>query len=129
MKMSSEQIQVVAAMLTDDPDVIVNEDVVAEWFGGKPQLTPAQKRLAAISGINDPHKLQALEQEFQKFMQYRPSLQAQGDDAAIKAFVTYKKTGKMPLDPSRPQNMDELGGSDFAGRSPDSGRFPDHYTK
>lgn len=130
MKMSPEQIRAVAEMLTDDPDVLVNEDTVTEWFGGGKQLTPSQQRLAAATGINDPRKLQSLEQEFQQFVKYRPSLQTQGEDAAMKAFVTYKKTGKMPLDSGRPQNMDQIGGSEFSGQSPEGGsNFPDHYAR
>lgn len=113
MKMSPQQIQAVASMLTDDPDVLVNEDVVNEWWGKGPQLSPLQQKLATASSLKDPKQLQQLEQEFQQFIQYRPSLKAQGEDAAVKAFVHYKKTGDMPSRAGVPKNMDELGGSDF----------------
>lgn len=113
MKMSPEQIQAVASMLTDDPDIIVNEDIVKEWWGKGPQLSPMQQKLSAVSGVKDPKQLAQLEQELQQFVQYRPSLKAQGDDAVIKAFVTYKKTGQMPLRSDLPVNMDQLGGKDF----------------
>jgi hypothetical protein len=100
-------------MLTDDPDIIVNEDIVKEWWGKGPQLSPMQQKLSAVSGVKDPKQLAQLEQELQQFVQYRPSLKAQGDDAVIKAFVTYKKTGQMPLRSDLPVNMDQLGGKDF----------------
>lgn len=113
MKMSPDQIQAVASMLTDDPDILVNEEVVHEWFGKGPQLSPLQQKLAAATGLKDATQLQRLEQEYQQFVQYRKSLLAQGEEAAVKAFVHYKKTGEMPTRPGIPQNMDELGGSDF----------------
>ncbi len=117
MKMSNEQIQAVAAMLTDDPDIIVNEDAATEWFGKGPQLSPAQQKLAAATGVKDAAKLQKLEQEMMEFLEYRPSLKRQGEDAAIKAFVQYKKTGEMPQKAGLPGNMDQLGGKDFRGES------------
>ncbi len=112
MKMSPEQIQAVASMLTDDPDVFVR-DVVKEWSGNGPELSPMQQKLAAVTGVKDHKQLIQLEQELQQFVQYRPSLKAQGDDTAIKAFVTYKKTGQTPMRSGLPGNMDELGGRDF----------------
>lgn len=117
MKMSKEQIQAIAAMLTDDPDVLINEDTVNEWWGKGPQLNPLQHKLAAITNLKDPQELTKLENEFRNFIKYRPNLQQQGEDAAIQAFITYKKTGRMPIRPELPQNMDQFGGRDFRTES------------
>lgn len=113
MKMSSEQIQAVASMLTDDPDVLVNEGTVTEFFGGRGGLPPALQGLSAAFGIKDPGQLQSLQQEMQNFAAYRPSLKAQGEQAILQAFVQYKKTGKMPQNPGAPADLDSMGGSDF----------------
>lgn len=113
MNMSNEQIRAVASMLTDDPDIIVNEGVVLEWFGRGPQLSPIQRKLAAATGIKDAAKLEQMEQEFGKFVQYRKSLQSKGEEAAIEAFARYKKTGEMPRNSNLPDSMDDLGGNDF----------------
>lgn len=102
-KFSADKVRQVAAMLTEDPDILV------EYEGtGK-----AQALIAQLSGIKDPRQLQGLVQEYQSFVQYRPSLQQQGEEAAVKAFIQYKKTGKMPGN-SDPASLDARGG-EFGG--------------
>lgn len=86
------------------------KNVVNEWLGSGPQLTPLQQKLSAVSGLKDAAQLQELEEELVQFVQYRPALKAQGEDAVIKAFVNYKRTGKMPVRSDLPGEMDQLGG-------------------
>lgn len=100
---SANKVKIIAAMLTEDPDIL------REWTGGPGMAA----KLGAATGIRDPRQLQSLSQEFDQFMQYRPSLQQQGEEAAIQAFVTYKKTGKMPGN-SDPATLDQRGG-EFGG--------------
>ncbi len=113
MKLSQKQIQAVASMLTDDPDIIVNEEVVEEWWGKGSQLSPIQQKLSVVTGVKNPKQLAKLEEEMRAFIRYRPSLQQQGEDAMIKAFATYKQSGDTPLRQSLPRDMDRLGGKDF----------------
>ncbi len=106
MPVTNNQIDQIALMLTESPDVF------NEWEEGiSPQL---MQTLKIATKIQDPRKLQALAQEYQQFIQYRPSLKAQGEQAALDAFIQYKKTGKMPGS-NDPTELDQRG-QDF--RSP-----------
>ncbi len=117
MDLNDDQIKGIAAMLTDDPDIL------NEWWGKGPQLTPFQQKLAAATKITDPKRLSQLELEVSKFIQYRPELSAQGEDAILQAFVEFKRTGKLPIKAGLPQNMDRFGGKDFREAKPRSRRL------
>jgi len=113
MQLSRAEIQAVASMLTDDPDVLVNEDLVAEWWGKSANADP----LAAALGVSDPRQVADLKQEFEAFKRYQPNLTSAGPQVAMQAFITYKKTGKMPNSRDGAE-MDQLGG-DFGRSAPD----------
>jgi hypothetical protein len=112
MKMSQTQIEAVASMLTDDPDVLVNEDTVNEWWGKGPQLPPEFIKLSDATGINDVAELKNIQLELDAFARHQPTLAAKGDDAVLTAFLTYKKSGQMPNQRDT-DDFDRMGGSDF----------------
>ncbi len=123
-KFSEQNVELVAAMLTDDPDVLVNDDVVLnEYFNRKPTGNFIQRQLAPLLDKNQIAKIgfeQAmadLEQEFQAFVRYQPSIKAAGTNAAIAAFVQYKRTKRLPT-AKNPADMDKLGGKDWRHDQP-----------
>lgn len=120
MKMSDADINLVASMLTDDPDLIVNEDkALNEWGarplgsgGGGPSGAPplgsappspkpgagGKPDLARAFKVTNPRQLADLKQEYDSFVRYQPSLSSKGPEAALQAFIQYKKSGRMPAE-------------------------------
>jgi hypothetical protein len=118
----TNQIPMLAQLLTDDPDIILDNPVVTEFFNHQP-TDPIQQQLAPLLDRHQVEKVgfeQAmadLQQEFQAFMRYQPTLSKSGPEAALAAFTQYKQHGQMPQSRDVGQ-LDRLGGRDWRHDQP-----------